>query len=712
MEDGIFLASAKKILLGELPIEGLVGIADKLRLSGQIDYAKQLYNLWIHLNQHAPSLYAAYFNHANLLSSTNDLAGAKSALESAIRLAPDFYGSYINIGGVCERQGDTSQAITYWLALNNKVSAVNSNSIDYKLMALKQIGRVLEGGRQFESSEHFLKDSLEIVPNQHDVTQHFIAMRLAQCKWPVTQPLSKMGRKDLIKGMGPLSMSVYVDDPMLQMACSWHYNKSFLGYPSHDYQERHKALRQNPRQGRRRVGYISSDLRNHAVGYVMAEFFELHARGNCEVFIYYCGSPDSDALQERIKAGVEHWVNIRDMSDEAAAERIMNDGIEILVDVNGYTKEARTKVFALNPAPIQVNWFGYPGTMGSPYHHYIIADDWIIPRDHEQYYSEKVMRLPCYQPNDRKRVVDAKRFTRAELSLPEKGVVFCCFNGSQKITRFTFERWMTILKGVEGSVLWLLATNDSVHQRLWEYAKKCVVEPSRIVFAPPIQNQLHLARYLLADLFLDTSPYGAHVTASDSLWMGVPILTLSGLGFASRVCGSLSRAAGVPEMVCSTPDEYVARAIELGNNPSELKRLKEKLASNRDTCLLFDVAQLITHIEALYGEMWDEFCEGKLPRPDLTNMDVYLDRGCERDPDSVEVLATSDYADFYKTEFLRRHRYSQMVPDQRLWTAADIQKADADPDGQLLTRVRAKNDNSVTLSFDGIKSVFKKLMML
>jgi predicted O-linked N-acetylglucosamine transferase (SPINDLY family) len=301
-----------------------------------------------------------------------------------------------------------------------------------------------------------------------------------------------------------------------------------------------------------RVGYLSSDMREHAVGYLAAELFELHDRARVEVFAYYCGQEREDSMKARYRAAAHHWTDISALNDRDAAAIMVRDGIDILVDVNGYTKDGRPKLFAYRPAPCIVNWLGFPGTMGSPHHHYIIADDFIIPEGDEKFYSEKVMRIPCYQPNDRRREVSDVTLSRAEAGLPEKGFVFCAFNGPHKITPGVFAIWMDILRAVPASVLWVLCAEESTQDRLRHHALAEGIDPQRLVFAGRMPNALHLARYRLADLFLDTAPYGAHTTASDALWMGVPVLTCPGLSFAARVCGSLVRAAGVPELICTS----------------------------------------------------------------------------------------------------------------------------------------------------------------
>jgi predicted O-linked N-acetylglucosamine transferase (SPINDLY family) len=407
----------------------------------------------------------------------------------------------------------------------------------------------------------------------------------------------------------------------------------------------------------------------------MSEFFELHDRNKIEVFAYYCGVPSTSALTNRIKAAVEHWTDIRSLSDAEAARKIAADGVDILVDINGHTRDSRTGVFARRPAPVQVNWLGYPGTMATPYHHYIIADDWIIPPESEIYYSETVVRLPCYQPNDRKRVI-AERPTRKEAGLPDDAMVYCCFNGTHKISRFTFERWMEILKRVPGSMLWLLDASEPTMQRLGEFAESRGVSQTRLVFAPKQANPHHLARYALADLFLDTSPYGAHTTASDALWCGVPVLTLSGRSFASRVCGSLVRAAGLSDLAVTRPEDYVARAVALGNNRSELEDYKKRLGAGRARCRLFDTDLLVARIEDLYRAMARAHNKGETPQPDLVNLEAYHEAGIEFDHEQTEMLTVADYHGYYNAKLAERHLVRPLLPDQRLWKADDIARAD------------------------------------
>jgi predicted O-linked N-acetylglucosamine transferase (SPINDLY family) len=672
MSDNAFLTALQKITAGELSLGELLDQTNQLSLAGDMRAAQQLYKVWINFNREHPQLYVAYFNVSGLDSQLGDVKASTEALRSAIAVNPDFMPAYINLGGALERSGDIHGAIEQWRAAVSRPTLINGAAAGYAVTALKQIARLASEHASQDVAETAVRQCLELNPNQRDIVEQFVALRLAQCKWPVIEPWEGVERKALVSSIHPLSLSVYTDDPLLQLAAAERYVRLAVDEKAG---ERTFDRRNAPidLQGRRlKVGYVSSDLRDHAIGYLMAEFFELHDRSKVEVFAYYCGIENDGALKRRIQAAVEHWTDIRGMSDDQAAAAIADDGIDILVDVNGHTRDSRTAVFARRPAPIQVNWLGYPGSMGTPYHQYIVADDWIIPPGSELYYSEQVVRLPCYQPNDRKRVIADQRPSRQDAGLPEGAFVFCCFNGTHKINRFTFERWMQILNGAPNSVLWLLDCSPQTQERLRSMAEQRGVAGSRLIFAPKQANPNHLARYPLADLFLDTVPYGAHTTASDALWMAVPVLTLSGRCFASRVCGSLARSAGLEDLVCSSPQEYVEKAIALAANPLQIKSLKARLEIGRLNCTLFDTDKLVRSLEELYLKMCEDHRRGRLPRPDLANLAAYFETGIEMDHEAAELLAVPDYHGLYKAALARRHQMRPMAPDERLWTAADI----------------------------------------
>ena len=669
-----FLSALQEITSLRAGLSDVIGAVTALSAEGQPSLAAQLYSIWIAFNPESPLAAAAHFNHSVIQAELGDVEGSRASLERALELDPDFFPAYINLGGLLERTGAIDQGVAQWQTMISRLPSVNGTSVDYKLTAIKQIGRVLIDNRRSALAEAWLGQALDIRADQRDVLEQFIALRMVQCKWPTIQPVDRVDRATLMSGISPLSMAAYTDDPLLQLACAKRYVEVAIDERPDAPDADRRDAPTDISDRRIRVGYVSSDLREHAIGYLMTELFEVHDKTRIEIFAYYCGQDPQGAITDRIKASVEHWVDINGMDDAAAARQIAADGIDILVDVNGLTRHARTAVFARRPAPIQVNWLGFPGSMGSPYHQYIIADDWIIPEESEIYYSEKVLRLPCYQPNDRKRIV-AERPTRASVGLPDEAFVFCCFNGTQKFTRFHFDRWLEILRRAPGSVLWLLEAEAAINENLAAYAEAKGIERSRLVFAPKIPNPHHLARYALADLFLDTTPYGAHTTASDALWSGVPVLTLSGRGFAARVCGSLVRSAGLPEMICETADAYVEKAVALAANPAEVQALKAKLEAGRASCDLFNMNLLVDKLEGLYREMCEAHQGGLRLLPDLTNLDVYRAVGMAEDHEAVEFRAIEDYRGFYRAAFARLSRTRPVPPDIRIWSAEDAAAA-------------------------------------
>ena len=653
--------------LRRLTIGELFNQAEKLQADGEALASAELYKNWIACNPGDPLLHAAYFNYGVALAKAGDRLGAISATREGIRLKPDFYPPYINLGRLLEDAGQDGAAIQQWLEMTGRLKEVNGETVKNKLTALQQAGRVLESHLLDGPAEDALKQSLDISVAQPEVIQHWIALRQRQCKWPVAAEWERAPASALMAGISPLSLANLLDDPMFQLARAWKYSREFIKPPSNPRSLPVHSPGLRRRSGKLRIGYVSSDLREHAVGFAMTDVFEQHDRDRFEIYAYYCGIERIDPTRLRIMNSADRWLDINGLSDEQAAARIGQDEVDVLVDLNGYTKLARTRVFALRPAPIAVNWFGFPGTMGSPYHHYIIADEHIIPQESEIYYSEKVVRLPCYQPNDRKRVVAAERPKRGDENLPDDAFVYCCLNGMQKITPPTFAMWMTILTQTPGSVLWLLSGGDETDARLRDLAAQSGVAPERLIFAAKKANPEHLARYALADLFLDTFPYGAHTTAADAMWIGAPILTSPGKSFASRVCASLAHAAGIGELVCPTQEIYVARAIELARDPQQISALRQKLIAGRQSSLLFDTARLVRDLENLYRGMWDEFQGGRRPVPDLSNLDSYHDVGVEISLENHPFLTPDAYRRLYRDKLEVRHAIDPIRPDSRLW---------------------------------------------
>ena len=364
-----------------------------------------------------------------------------------------------------------------------------------------------------------------------------------------------------------------------------------------------------------RIGYLSADFREQATAYLMAGLYEHHDKSRFEIVAFDNGVDDNSPMRRRLEAAFDRFIDISRLSDGHAADRIRAEEIDILVNLNGYFGQFRTGVFAHRPAPIQVNYLGFPGTLGAPYMDYLIADRIVIPEEERQFYTEQVVYLPdCYQANDSKRAVAETAPSRAECGLPETGFVFCNFNMSYKLTPRSFAGWLRILRQVPGSVLWLLDYHPRFSENLRREAEAQGVEPARLVFAPVTGPLAHLSRLALADLFLDSLPYNAHTTASDALWMGLPILTCRGTSFPGRVAASLLEAAGLPELITETPDDYEQRAVALANDPAGLATLRQRLSQNRHRCALFDTERFRRHIEAAYTTMWDMGRRGENPR--------------------------------------------------------------------------------------------------
>jgi protein O-GlcNAc transferase len=364
-----------------------------------------------------------------------------------------------------------------------------------------------------------------------------------------------------------------------------------------------------------RVAYLSADFGDHPVAYLLAGMFEQHDRTRFETTAISFGPDNRNAMVTRLKKAFDRFIDVSSQSDMELAQLIRALEIDIAVDLMGHTSDSRTQVLAYRPSPIQVNYLGYPGTMGAEYIDYIIADHIVIPDERREFYAEKVVRLlSTFMGNDSTRAISGRVPTRAECGLPETAFVFCSFNNGYKIAPQMFAIWMRLLRRVENSVLWLLNTNETATGHLRREAHKHGVDPARLVFAPRVAlNEDHLARHRVANLFLDTLPYNAHTTASDALWAGLPVLTLLGETFAGRVAASLLDAIGLPELITTTSEDYEALAIELATQPEKLASIIHKLTENRLTTPLFDTKRFTRHIEAAYTEMYERQLAGSAP---------------------------------------------------------------------------------------------------
>jgi predicted O-linked N-acetylglucosamine transferase (SPINDLY family) len=367
-------------------------------------------------------------------------------------------------------------------------------------------------------------------------------------------------------------------------------------------------IRKRPSHGKLRIGYFSADFHDHACMHLLAGVFEQHDRLRFELTMLSYGPDSNDAMRKRLRSACTDFVDVRRLPDIEIARLARKRKIDIAVDLNGYSRDGRSGIFALRAAPVQVSFVGYPGTMGAGYIDYLVADRIVIPEHTQLHYREKIVRLPnSYQPNDKSRRISDRECSREEYGLPPSAFVYCCFNNSYKITPTVFESWMRILRRVDSGVLWLLEDNPIAKNNLQREAVRHGVDGGRLIFTPRTELSGHLARHRVADLFLDTLPYNAHTTASDALWSGLPVLTLAGEAFASRVGASLLQSVGLPELIASTPLEYETAAVELAMDSPRLRGIKQKLAHNRLAAPLFDAVSFTRGLESAYQRMYDRY---------------------------------------------------------------------------------------------------------
>jgi predicted O-linked N-acetylglucosamine transferase (SPINDLY family) len=553
--------------------------------------AAVLYQTWVKRNA-SVYLHAAYFNLGATLTNVGDLPGAEAAYREAISLSPTFLQPRVNLGSLMERLGQVDRALEEWRWIDQHASSAQAENVPMLLLALNNLGRVLESRKQLYEALYYLGKSLSIEPAQPDVLHHWVSLRQKQCAWPIYPKLPRVSPAFMHDSTSALSMLSISDDPAAQLAAARRFvqhkvasNVPVLANPK-GYG--HKKIR---------IGYCSSDFSLHPVSMLTVELFELHDREHFEIY-GYCWSPeDGSALRQRVISAMDHFTRIHQMGDAEAAEKIRADEIDILIDLQGQTAGARANLLAYRPAPIQITYLGLPATTGLPSIDYVIADKFLIPESEAEHYSEKPLYMPdVYQVSDRQRLVGPKP-TRESCGLPAQGFVFCSFNNSYKFTPEVFDVWMNILKRVPGSVFWLLADNLWAEDNLKLEAQARGIDLSRLIFAGRVSPENYLARYQVADLFLDSFPFNAGTTANDALWMGLPVLTCSGRSFASRMAGALLTAAGLPELITFNLSDYEEKAVWMAHHPEEILRMREHLREVHEHGVLFDTPQFVRNLE-------------------------------------------------------------------------------------------------------------------
>ncbi len=569
----------------------LLAIAEQFGTANRYQDVVRLYQHWL-ANCGSQVNYVILFNLAVAMTQLRDLAGAEKAYRDAIFQKPDFIQAWFNLGSVIEQQKRADNALTIWQSMLDHPLVSPTLNSDMYLMVVNSMGRLLEELRRFDAAEEKLHASLMADPTQSKVIHHWVHLRQKQCKWPAFADIPKLTHGDMLKATSPLAMLAIADDPGLQLAAADRFvrERVNLRVPA-------LAPEQGYRHERVRIGFMSSDFCMHAVSQLTVELFELLDRARFEVYGFCWSREDGTQFRNRVVQSFDHYVRIADMDDAGAAQTILQHEIDVLVDLHGLTSGARPNVLSYRPAPMQVNYLGFAGTSGHPCVDYIVADQFLIPDAEAPYYSESPLYLSeVYQCSDRNRPV-AKIPTRAECGLPEDKFVFCSHNNNYKFNEEVFACWMRILQQVPGSVLWLLEDNQWAHASLRGHAERHGVDPDRLIFAPRAAPPEYLARFAVADLFLDTYPCNAGATANDVLYMSLPMLTRSGRSFASRMAGSLLTSMGLPELITFDIATYEQRAIELATRPEMFAALRAKTADARKNSPLFDMPRFVHHFE-------------------------------------------------------------------------------------------------------------------
>lgn len=592
--------------------EAWLGRGHALGAMRRIDDATAAYDRALALR---PTLAKAWLGRGNLLLSFSDLAGAGDALDRALTLQPGLAEAWLGRGNLLlkqKRQPDAHAAYQRALALKPTLGE-----------AWFGLGKLFYLNAQYDEAASTFGRAHALRPDP-EILGLLLRARTHLCDWTGFDAASAAVIAGVDDGQAaePFSFVALSSTPAQQRRsaelwvaanCPAAARPVWAGEAyAHD---------------RVRIGYVSSDFHRHAVMYHVASLFERHDRSRFEVFGLSIGPEDESDMRQRVVAALDHFIDLRPESDDAVAARIRALEIDILVDLTGYTGGGRMEVFARRPAPLQVHYIGFPGTMGAPYYDYIVADRILIPDQDRDAYTEKVVLMPdSYQVNDLDLESSGRRFSRAELGLPDAGIVFCCFNSTYKITPAVFDVWMRILAAVPGSVLWLYEDNATAGRNLCNEATARGINPARLVFAPMMPLADHLARHRLADLFLDTLPYNAHATGSLALRAGVPVLTCRGDAFPGRVGASLLTAIDLPELITTTLADYEALAVALARDPDRLAAVTGRLHRHRATTPLFDAARFTRHLEAAYAAILARHRAGMPPdHIDLAAADMARD---------------------------------------------------------------------------------------
>lgn len=587
--------------------------------------------------QHAPQYPVPWMNKGNALFSLKDTAEAIRCYDEALRLHPSLSQAWCNKGNALIEQRQYEQAIKVFdqamvfqpqfpAALSGRGVAQSSLRQDAQALASFDQAIALDSnyihawsnkayvlsvmGQHAKAIESY-KETLRINSEAEWVPGECLHAMMKVCDWHDLEALKNQVISGVESGkwvVPPLAMLSLVDDPDLQLKASKIYaNAKFPEMTKLQTKARHSS-------SRIKIAYISPDFHNHAVSILMAEVFESHDPNQFETFGVYLGPGVKDHVHERVQRAFEHFVDASALSDEEVLDYLRMHQIDIAIDLAGYTMNSRPAIFSNRCAPIQVNLIGFPGSLGAKVMDYIVADEYVIHEQAEQFYVEKPVLMPhCFQPNDSARAMPVLTVSKKEVNLPEDAFIFCSFNNGYKINPEVLATWARILRETKNSVLWLYASDPLSQENLLAEFQKCGIEKQRIVFSKRLSYEEYLGRYQLADLFLDTWPFNGGTTVSDALWVGLPVLTKEGKSFASRMAGSLLRCLGLSDLIAASKEDYVLKAIELANSTTVLCEIKQTLAEQKKQSPLFDGKLYTQHLEQAFEAMVQRQSSGLPP---------------------------------------------------------------------------------------------------
>ncbi len=575
---------------------------------GKLKSAKYYINIGLTINKNDDVL---LLNEGVYNLKVKNLESALISFNKAIFVNPLYCEAYSNIGFVYELLNEPIKAMQSY----NKTLDINP----YFIEALYKRGNLfVKLGDNVKALCDFNR-GLEINPNYQDITACCMGAKMQVCDWENYNEDIEILKNKILKNnivTSPFRILSFFDCPKLHLKTAENYAEAEIPYDN--ILGNIIFTRSNTKI---KIGYFSSDFHNHATSYLMAEIFELHNSDKFEIYAFSYGPNHEDEMRQRLKNAFYKFIDVTIMSDLEISSLARQLNINIGIDLKGYTGGQRCGIFAKRCAPIQINYLGYPGTMGSKLYDYIIADKVLISENEFDNYSEKIIFLPnCYQPNDSNKIISDCKTTKEDFNLPLNSFVFCSFNNTYKIQPDLFKIWLNILIKKPNSVLWLIDDNPIAVLNLKNFAAKNKVNPDRLIFAKRTNLSEHLARHKHADLFLDTFPYNAHTTASDSLWSGLPVLTCKGNSFASRVAASLLSSCGLSDFITNTFNEYESKAIELSNNPELILKAKNHINLNKFILPLFDAKLYVKNIETAYTLIYENYLNGVLPNH------IYIDQ--------------------------------------------------------------------------------------